>query len=47
MTAWIDGRKIGELESTGIDHAVKQNMAFAVSGVADVDDVRIWSLGDS
>ena len=47
MTAWIDGRKIGELDSAGIDHAVKQNMAFAVSGVADVDDLRIWSLGNS
>ncbi|QGJ70178.1 Hypothetical protein PBC10988_18720 [Planctomycetales bacterium 10988] len=44
MTAWIDGEKIGELKSEGIDHKVKQNMAFAVSGVADVDDLRIWSL---
>lgn len=47
MTAWIDGKKIGQLNSEGIDHAVKQNIAFAVSGTADVDDLRIWSLGGS
>ncbi len=45
MTAYIDDKKIGELKSPGIDHAVKQNMAFAVSGVVEVDDLRIWSLG--
>ena len=44
MTGWIDGKKIGQLSSAGIDHAVKQNMAFAVSGTADVDDLQIWSL---
>jgi len=44
MTAWIDGQKIGRLKSEGIDHKVKANLAFAVSGTADVDDVRIWSL---
>lgn len=44
MTAWIDGKRIGQLRSPGIDHPVKQNIAFAVSGTADVDDLRIWSL---
>lgn len=44
MTAWIDDKQVGKLKSAGIDHAVKQNIAFAVSGVADVDDLRIWSL---
>jgi len=44
MSAWIDGVSVGSLKSYGIDHAVKQNMAFAVSGTADVDDLRIWSL---
>ena len=44
MSAWIDGVSVGSLKSYGIDHAVKQNMAFAVSGTADIDDLRIWSL---
>lgn len=44
MTVWIDGQQTGRLKSPGIDHEVKQNIAFAVSGTADVDDLRIWSL---
>ncbi|MFK7822438.1 MAG: sulfatase-like hydrolase/transferase [Planctomycetaceae bacterium] len=44
MKVWIDGKKVGALSSEGIDHNVKQNMAFAVSGTADVDDLHIWSL---
>jgi hypothetical protein len=44
MSAWIDGKPVGKLTSAGIDHEVKQNLAFAVSGTADVDDLRIWSL---
>lgn len=44
MTAFIDDKQVGKLKSEGIDHRVKQNIAFAVSGVADVDDLRIWSL---
>jgi len=44
MSAWIDGVSVGSLKSYGIDHAVKQNMAFAVSGTADIDDLRIRSL---
>ena len=41
MTAFIDGEKIGSLTSPGIGHVPKQNLAFAVSGRADVDDLRI------
>ena len=44
MTAWIDGEEVGHLTSSGIDHSVKRNIAFAVSGTADVDDLRVWSL---
>ncbi|MDA0591355.1 MAG: hypothetical protein O2820_24825 [Planctomycetota bacterium] len=44
LSAWIDGKPAGKLKSAGIDHEVKQNLAFAVSGRADVDDLRIWSL---
>jgi hypothetical protein len=44
MSGYIDGKPIGSLKSTGIDHEVKQNIAFAVSGVAEVDDLRIWKL---
>ena len=44
MSAWIDGQPVGKLKSAGIDHKVKQNIAFAVSGRADVDNLRVWSL---
>jgi len=44
MSAWVDGKPVGKLKSAGIDHKVKQNIAFAVSGRADVDDLRVWSL---
>jgi hypothetical protein len=44
MTTWLNGNLVGSMKSPGIDHAVKQNLAFAVSGRAEVDDVKIWSL---
>ena len=44
MSAWIVGASVGSLKSYGIDHAVKQNMAFTDSGTADIDGLRIWSL---
>jgi hypothetical protein len=47
MSAWIDGKAVGQLKSAGIDHDVKQNIALAVSGKAEVDDLRIWSLKKS
>lgn len=47
MAAWINGEFVGKLKSAGIDHDVKQNIAFAVSGTADVDDLRIWSLASN
>ncbi|MEM9644721.1 MAG: family 16 glycoside hydrolase [Planctomycetota bacterium] len=46
-TAWIDGKKIGEFRSPGIDHPVKYNIALSVWGErADVDELRIWSLDE-
>jgi hypothetical protein len=44
MSAYLDGKKIGQLRSEGVDHKVKQNLAFSVPGRADVDDLRVWSL---
>ena len=44
MSAWIDGVSVGSLKSFGIDHAVNQNTAYAVSGTADNEDLRNWSL---
>lgn len=44
MTTWLNGTLIGSMKSPGINHAVKQNLAFAVSGRAEVDDVKIWKL---
>jgi hypothetical protein len=44
MTTWLNGKLIGSIKSPGIDHEVKQNLAFAVSGRAEVDDVKIWKL---
>ena len=44
MTAYMDEKKVGQLRSEGIDHKVKQNLAFSVPGRADVDDLRVWSL---
>ena len=40
----LDKKKIGEFSSKGLDHGVKQNLAFAVSGTVEVDDVKIYSL---
>ncbi len=40
----LDGEKIGEFTSKGLDHNVKQNLAFAVSGIVEVDDLKIYSL---
>ena len=44
MTAWINGKSVGMLNSPGIGHEVKQNLAFAVSGRATVDWVHVWAL---
>jgi hypothetical protein len=44
LSAWIDGKSVGQLKSPGVDHSVKQNLAFSVSGAAEVEDLRIWSL---
>jgi len=40
----IDGTQVASFTSEGLDHAVKQNHSLGVSGKAEVDDLRIWSL---
>lgn len=40
----LNGKKIGDFSSKGLDHKVKQNLAFAVSGTVEVDDLKIYSL---
>jgi hypothetical protein len=44
LEAYIDGKKITQLNSAGLDHKFKDNIAFAVSGEVEVDDLKIWSL---
>ena len=44
VETYIDGKKLGEFSSIGLDHKVKQNLAFAVSGTVEVDDLKIYSL---
>ena len=44
VTVWIDEKKIGSFESVGLDHKVKQNLAFGVPGSVSIDDIKIWSL---
>jgi hypothetical protein len=44
MTTYLNQQKIDSFSSEGIDHAVKQNLAFSVSGKAEIDGMRIWSL---
>lgn len=45
MKGFINGKPVGELSSPGIDHNPKANLAFAVSGQADVDWVKISRIG--
>ncbi len=41
---YIDDQSVGSFSSEGLDHKVKQNVAFGVSGKVAVDDLRVWSL---
>ncbi len=41
---YIDDELVGSFSSEGLDHKVKQNIAFGVSGTVAVDDLRVWSL---
>ncbi len=41
---YIDDQSVGSFSSEGLDHKVKQNIAFGVSGKVVVDDLRVWSL---
>ncbi|MCM8530595.1 MAG: hypothetical protein NE330_05480 [Lentisphaeraceae bacterium] len=43
LSAYIDDKKITELDSKGLAH-LKDNIAFAVSGEVEVDDLRVYSL---
>lgn len=44
LQVYVDDKKIGELSSKGIDHKVKDNIAFAVTSEVIIDDLKIWSL---
>lgn len=44
VEAYIDSKKIGGFSSVGLNHGVKQNLAFAISGSVEVDDLKIYSL---
>ena len=44
VEVYIDNQKIGEFVSEGLDHKVKQNLAFGISGTATIDDLKVWSL---
>lgn len=44
VEVYVDGKSVGAFSSEGLDHKVKQNMAFGVSGKVAVDDVQVWSL---
>ncbi|MCM8537775.1 MAG: hypothetical protein NE334_17670 [Lentisphaeraceae bacterium] len=43
LSAYIDDKKITELDSKGLAH-LKDNIAFAVSGEVEVDDLKVYSL---
>lgn len=43
-SVFIDGNKAGEFESEGLNHKVKQNIAFAVSGTVEIDYLKIYTL---
>ena len=44
VSVYVDGNKVGSFSSEGLDHSVKQNLAFSVPSTSTVDDVKIWSL---
>ena len=44
LEVYIDRKKVGEFISEGLDHKVKQNLAFGISGRATIDDFKILSL---
>ena len=41
---YINGEKVTEHKSEGYDHKFKDNVAFAVSSSAEVDDIKVYSL---
>jgi len=44
VEVFIDGEMVGEFDSAGLDHKVKQSVVFGVFGQVMVDEIRIWSL---
>ena len=44
VVTYINSKKIGEFSSEGLNHKVKQNLAFAISSSVEVDDLKIYSL---
>jgi hypothetical protein len=45
LSVYIDGNFIGALTSEGIDHQMKDNIAFALwESSAEFDDLKVWSL---
>lgn len=44
LTVYIDNQKVIDFTSPGLDHQMKDNLAFSVSGEAEVDDLKIYSL---
>lgn len=44
MRAFLDGREVGRLKSSGIAHPVKKDLHFTLSGPdTRVDDLKVWS----
>ena len=44
VEVYVDGKSVGSFSSEGLDHKVKRDFAFGVSGKVAVDDVQVWSL---
>lgn len=44
MTFYLDGRKLGSLQSEGVAHETKATFLIDVPGTADIDDVELHSF---
>ena len=44
VEVYVDGKSVGSFSSEGLDHKVKRDFAFGVSGKVTIDDVQVWSL---
>ena len=44
MRAFIDGKEVGRLKSSGIAHPVKKDLHFTLTGKdTRIDDLKVWS----